>query len=205
MSKIGIMGGTFNPIHKAHIAMAYAALEQSSLDRIWFMPSKKPPHKSHKGLLSEEVRKKMIQLAIQDEPAFELSEFELRRHGTTYTAETLQLLKEDYPGDAFYFIMGGDSFFQIENWYLPEQIMALCTIIAISRDGVGQEKMMTQAAYLERKYQASVQLVHMPDIPISSSLLRELLKEPDRNREKILPFLPAQVYNYIIENTLYEE
>ena len=103
MKQIGLMGGTFNPIHNAHLAMAAAALEQMALDEIWFMPSKNPPHKSSRDIVSEDLRSDMIRLAIQGAPQYIFSDFELRHEGTTYTAETLKRLQQEYPADRFYF------------------------------------------------------------------------------------------------------
>ncbi len=121
-SKIGIMGGTFNPIHFAHLILAESAYEELNLDKILFMPSKKPPHKLNESIESDEHRIQMIQLAIKSNPHFDLSCVELEREGITYTADTLEELNRNYPQDEFYFIIGADSLFQIEDWWHPEQI-----------------------------------------------------------------------------------
>ena len=97
MKKVGILGGTFNPVHNAHLAMAQAALEQYGLDRVLFMPSKNPPHKKKEEIVSEEHRSRMIKNAIQGMEKFRFSDFELNREGTTYTSDTLKLLKEKHP------------------------------------------------------------------------------------------------------------
>ena len=97
--KIGIMGGTFNPIHLAHLQMASVAMEQKELDEVWFMPSKNPPHKDRQTILSEKIRSDMVRLAIKEEERFCFSDFELKRNGTTYTAEILELLRKEYTDD----------------------------------------------------------------------------------------------------------
>lgn len=92
MKKIGIMGGTFNPVHNAHLIMAQAAYEQYGLDEVWFMPSKNPPHKDNRDIVSEEHRTRMIKSAIDAIPHFLFSDLELRREGITYTSDTVKLL-----------------------------------------------------------------------------------------------------------------
>lgn len=199
MIKTGILGGTFNPIHLAHLAMAKTAMEQSGLDEIWFMPSKNPPHKSHREIASEIHRSQMIRLAIQSEPSFHLSDYELKREGTTYTAETLQLLQKDYPDKKFYFIMGGDSFFQLESWFLPEVIMKHCEILVVSRNGATAQQMQKHAAHLQRKYQAKLQILQMEDIDISSSQIRYKISRG----QEIRNLTPEPVADYIESNHLY--
>ena len=109
MNKIGILGGTFNPIHTVHLQMAGAACNQYDLDEVWFMPSNHPPHKEESDIVSNEHRQRMIQFAISCCKKFRFSDFEYSRPGTTYTSDTLSLLHESYPDTQFYFIMGEDS------------------------------------------------------------------------------------------------
>lgn len=199
MRKTGILGGTFNPIHLAHLAMAEAALQQAELEEIWFMPSKKPPHKSHREIISEEHRSRMIQLAIQGNPAYRFSDYELKRRGMTYTAETLQGLQKDYPEHRFYFIMGGDSFFQLENWYCPELIMKSCCILAVSRNGASWTSMQEQADSLRKCYGAKIQLLQMEELPISSSQIRHRIGVGETAED----LLPEAVSKYIQCHQLY--
>ena len=201
MIKTGILGGTFNPIHLAHLAMARTALEQAALEEIWFMPSKNPPHKSHREIVSETQRRDMIQLAIQSEPAFCFSDFEWKRQGTTYTAETLQLLRKEYSEREFYFILGGDSFFQLESWYLPQIIMKSCCLLAISRNGATREQMQTQAAYLTRIYDARIQILQMQEMDISSSQIRQR----SCKGQDISALVPPAVADYIKKQNLYRQ
>lgn len=201
MSRIGIMGGTFNPIHLAHLAMADAALQQAELDEIWFMPSKNPPHKTHSDILSEEHRSMMIQLAIRDHDAFVFSDYELKRRGTTYTADTLHYLKQDYPEHTFFFIMGGDSFYYLQEWHKPDRIMAACEILAFPRDDFSQEAMREQALYLEKTYQTRIQLLQMKKMEISSSRIRTLFGQG--LAEEAGRMLPEQVRQYILQHQLY--
>lgn len=199
LKKTAILGGTFNPIHFAHLAMAEAVLEQAGPDEVWFMPSRKPPHKSHREIVPEEHRTQMIRLAIAQEPAFCFSGFELERRGTTYTAETLQLLQGRYPDREFSFIMGGDSFFQLEDWYRPDVIMKTCGILAISRNGVSGQQMRQHAAYLQREYKARVRILQMESMDISSSKIRRRVREG----RDISGLVPESVAGYIDQHMLY--
>ncbi|MCH5268729.1 MAG: nicotinate-nucleotide adenylyltransferase [Lachnospiraceae bacterium] len=199
MERIGIMGGTFDPIHSGHLAMAEAALEQVELDKVLFMPSKTPPHKRHSDVTGERERAEMVQCAISYNPRFEFSDFELKRYGLTYTADTLALLQQQKPDCVWYFIMGGDSFFHVEKWYHPEEILRLSTILAVSRDGLSQEEMERQKAFLEEKYQAKIQLLSMPQMDISSTEIRSKIALGD----EVCDMVPESVMTYIDEHGLY--
>ena len=199
--KIGIMGGTFDPIHNAHLQMAKTALQQAGLDQIWFMPSKIPPHKSGRRIVGEEQRSAMIRLAIRGMDSFVFSDYELQRDEITYTAKTLQHLQKDYPIQEFYFIMGGDSFFQFDSWFHPEIIAGLCCILAVARDGVSYERMEQQKRYLEKKYQAKIQVLSMDTMWISSSSIREKIAAG----EDISRYVPDDVARYIQKQSLYRK
>jgi len=199
MGRIGIMGGTFDPIHLAHLAMAGCAKEQVALDNVLFMPSKIPPHKRNRKISSEELRAKLVQLAIEGEPGFCYSDFELKRKEVTYTARTLELFREQHQGDEVFFIMGADSLVQFENWYLPGKIMQYAVILAVSRNGVLQQDMFEKAVMLSEKYQGDVRVLQMPEMNISSSMIRERLARG----ETVEQYLPPKVYEYIKKNHCY--
>lgn len=200
MSKIGIMGGTFDPIHLAHLEMAKCALEQKKLDCVWFMPSKIPPHKRMQKISDEQIRSAMVRLAIENEPDFFFSDFELRRDEITYTARTLELLQQKHPLEEFCFILGGDSLFQFENWYYPEKIAERATILAVGRDGVSLEKLQEQAIFLSHKYNGRFEIVRMSQMDISSSEIRRKIVAG----ESVKDYLPEKVYQYIKENRCYQ-
>ncbi len=200
MSKIGIMGGTFNPIHYAHLILAESAYEELKLDKVLFMPSKNPPHKLHENIVSDEHRVQIVKLAIQDNPHFELSCAELKREGITYTADTLEELNKKYPQDEFYFIMGADSLFQIEDWWNPQQIFQLTNIVAAVRDHTTQPEITGQMNHLTGLYQARIHLLCTPNMDISSKMLRQYLK----NGKTIRYYVPDPVVHYIRENGLYK-
>lgn len=201
MGKTGIMGGTFDPIHCAHLCMARCAMEKKGLDRVFFMPSKIPPHKVGKGVSDEGLRAHLVNLAIEKENGFYYSDFELKRDGTTYTAKTLQLLKKQYPEEAFYFIMGGDSLFQFEQWYQPEEIVKCAVILAVSRGNADAGQMERQAEFLAQKFQGRVELIQMEKMEISSSLIRERIAKG----EAVQQMLPQKVYEYIMRNHCYKK
>ncbi len=135
MARIGILGGTFDPPHNGHIALAFAALAQLQLDRIIFIPANKPPHKPETVISSANDRLNMLRLAIDSIKDFDLSEIELHRPGNSYTIETLSELKAVYPDDEFYFIIGADNVAEMEGWHKPEEIFKLATIAAANRPG----------------------------------------------------------------------
>ena len=200
MAKIGILGGTFDPIHLGHLQMAGESYRQAGLDQVLFMPSKIPPHKQNRNITEEYKRAAMIQLAIRNTPQFIYSGMELEREGFTYTADTLRILQEQNPAHVYYFILGGDSLFQLEQWYHPEEIMGRVEILAISRYGMGQEKIRQQIDYLTQKYQARIQIVEMPRMDISSSEIRARV----RQGKSLEGWVSPAVEKYIQNDCLYQ-
>ena len=201
MSKVGIMGGTFNPIHLAHTEMAKVCLRQQDLDKILFMPSRNPPHKKDKSILPENERAVMVKLAVSEYDKFVFSDFELQRKGTTYTADTLRLLQEENPDDNYYFIMGADSLLYLDKWYRPQEILKRAVILAIGRDGSTPDELKEKRKELIKQYdKADIRFVHMRQMDISSSMIREGIAHGE-NMEK---YLDKEVWNYINENGLYD-
>lgn len=199
MKKIGIMGGTFNPIHNAHLMMAQAAYEQYELDEIWFMPSKNPPHKKQEEIVSGEHRSRMVQFALDGKEHFIFSDIELRRQGTTYTCETLQYCVENYPEETFYFIMGGDSLVHFESWYHPEVVAKLCTILAVARDGMSVGELTERCRQYSEQYDGNFFPVAMPQVSISSMAIRDCLSQ----NKSVVGYLPDKVWHYIELHGLY--
>lgn len=204
MRKIGILGGTFNPIHNGHLALASAAMEQYDLEEVWLMPSKLPPHKSHFAMLSEEHRLKMTALAAKTNEKFTVSDFELQREGLTFTADTLELLTEKYPDVRFYFIVGGDSLVKFSLWRRPERILELATLLGAGRAGIETEKVNLAALTLRKQYpSADIGTVELLDYPISSNEIRTAFYagEPVRVKE----YIPDEVYGYMMEHRLFSK
>ena len=199
--KIGIMGGTFNPIHLGHLILAENAYRQLGLDVVWFMPSGKPPHKPNTEILPDEDRVRMVELAIAGTPYFELSMLEIDRPGITYTVDTLEYLTKEQPEDRFYFLAGADSLYQFELWREPAKILSMCHFAAARRDSVIYADIEAQAEYLRSKYQASVSLIDIPEIDISSSNIRERIRRGD----SIHFLVPQAVEEYLAEHRSYLE
>lgn len=199
MNKIGIMGGTFNPIHYGHLLLAENAYEQINLNKVLFMPVKNPPHKKKPVAVTEQQRVDMINLAISDNPHFELSTLELDREGVTYTADTLMILTKLNPDTEYYFIVGADSLFYMQEWKNPQVIFDHCTVIAANRDNSAEEEINHQIKYLETRYNAGIKLISMPTVQISSKNIREKIA----GNKTVKYFLPDQVINYIQEHRLY--
>ena len=163
------------------------------------MPSKNPPHKRDRKILPEKYRAEMVKLAVSGEEKFYFSDFELRREEITYTAKTLELLCKNYPKEQFFFIMGSDSLFHFECWHQPEKVMRYAVILAVSRGGVREEEMVRQAAYLSKKFSGDVQVLKMPEMKISSSMIREKIAAG----EDVSSYLPENVYDYILKHHCY--
>ncbi len=201
MKKIGIMGGTFDPIHSGHLMLGKQAYEEYDLDCVWYMPSRQPPHKKDHQITSPANRLEMVRLAVENTPFFACSDFELcRTEGNTYTADTLLLLKQAYPDTEFYFIVGADSIFDIEKWYHPEIVMKNAVILAADRScGHDDIPLNRQIEYLAKKYDARICRLHSRRMDVSSQLLREKIQ----NGECISSYIPDPVAQFIEEHHLY--
>ncbi|WP_026660169.1 nicotinate-nucleotide adenylyltransferase [Butyrivibrio sp. AC2005] len=171
--KIGILGGTFDPIHNAHLILGEAAREQFGLDRVIFIPSGCPYMKGQNNNITPgELRYQMVKLAIDSNPYFTCSRIEIDREGNTYTIDTLYELEKMYPGDEIYLILGGDTFTQIESWYKSEEIFKNCVLLAAIRNNMSIADMDAQRRYLHDKYGADVRILQYNNIEISSSDIR---------------------------------
>jgi nicotinate-nucleotide adenylyltransferase len=133
--KIGILGGTFNPIHIGHLIIAQDAMEQLGLDRVKFIPSATPPHKRYEGNATAAERLAMVRLAIRGNPRFEVDDSEIRRGGTSYSVDTLTELRQRDPQAQFYFIIGADSLCELHQWRDVERLVRLCRFVTVPRSG----------------------------------------------------------------------
>ncbi len=197
--RVGILGGTFNPIHIGHLILAERALEEYELDEILFIPTGKPYFKSEDEVLDKKVRISMTGNAIEDNPDFALSTIETDREGNTYTYETLQLLKRDNPNNKYYLILGADTLFQIEQWKKPDVIMSLAGILAAVRDDKNMTDLEVKADELKTKFNADINILRMPHIGISSTDIRERI----RLGKSVKYMLPEKTLDYIMRNDLY--
>lgn len=196
--KIGIVGGTFDPIHNGHLMLGAYAYDNFQLDEVWFMPNGNPPHKSEE--IKIDFRLEMVKLAIEDKEEFHLSTFEMEEERHSYSYETLEKLQKIYPKNRFYFIIGADSLFTIELWKEPARVLQACVILAACREDKDINQMNAQIAYLTKKYNAEIRLLKMPLIDISSSDIRKKCEKG----ESIDTLVPKKVLNYIQTHQLYE-
>lgn len=200
--KVGLMGGTFNPIHTGHLLLAERAYEQFQLDKVLFMPAKKPYHKTIRKMVDDEDRIEMIRLGIQGNSHFELSLIEFQREGNTYTIDTLRELEKRYPNTQFYFIMGADSLYQFSQWKEPEEILKRAILLAAARDDLSSSALNSQIDYLTDKFGVGdIRLLRSPNMEISSHDIRNRVI----NGESIRYLLPEVVLEYIEKKRLYQE
>lgn len=200
MRNVGIMGGTFNPIHMGHLIIAEKAREQFHLDEVLFMPSGMPYMKNEKDVLPKNIRTEMTRLAIEDNPFFDISTLEVDKEGITYTYETLEQLRSYNESTEYYFIMGADSLWKLEDWKEPQKIFANCHVLAAGRENRSLTELEEQVAHLKDKYNASIFLLESSNIEISSTMIRNMVREG----ESIRYLVPEAVYDYIIKNKLYK-
>ena len=199
--RVGIMGGTFDPIHIGHLILGESAYHQFALDRILFMPSGNPPHKKHRdGGASNEERVEMVRRAIASNDHFELSLEEMHEQGYIYTKETLRRLTETHPDTDYYFILGADSLVNFETWNGPQEICRLCTIVVAVRDHMPVLELDKKIAYLKEKYQADIRKLESLNIDISSRTIRSWAAEGRSCRY----YVPEAVIEYMKEQKIYQ-
>lgn len=201
MRHIGILGGTFNPIHNGHLILAQTAKEQFDLEEVWLIPSGCSYMKDSREILPGEIRLKMVSMAIEGNPQFSCSDIEIQREGNTYTFETLEQLHRTFPESCFYFIVGADTLFSMENWKAPEKILDQAIILAAVRDGADMKALQKQVEYLQNKLGGDIRFLHSLQIEISSTLIRENCKNNKSNRYLV----PDSVREFLEENGYYKE
>ena len=197
--KIGIMGGTFNPIHIGHLLMAQYAKEFAGLDAVLFIPAGHPYMKAGSKILDGQTRLQMVRLAIGADDAFFASDIEIKRSGNTYTYETLQELSQIFPQADLYFIVGADNLFGLEYWVYPEKILKNCTLIAAARSGSGKEALESKRKELVEHFGGEILLMDFPAFDVSSTMIRERIK----NGKNVRYMTPDKVIDYIETNGLY--
>ena len=132
---IGLLGGTFNPVHEGHLSIAREALSLFALDAVWFIPCAVPPHKPAHNLASNEDRLAMLRLALAGEPRFDALPIEFDRPGKSYTVDTVRALQALHPGDGFVFIIGADTLPELHTWHQPLELLSLVRIVTLARPG----------------------------------------------------------------------
>ncbi len=201
MKKVGIMGGTFNPIHNGHLLIAENAYEQLGLNEVRFVPTGKAPHKQGQHIINGADRMRMVELAIAGNPAFSVDDRELRSDRLSYSYLTLEQLRAEASDDRLYFIMGGDSLRDFKTWYHPERICRCATLVAAIRDACDREHLEMYAKELREQYAADVCLIDTPNLSVTSSELRLRAATGRSIRYQV----PDAVRDYILEKQLYQE
>ncbi len=199
--RVGIFGGTFDPIHLGHLILAEQCREQAQLERVLFIPAAAPPHKRDRALTSFGQRVEMLSLAISGQPAFGIDELEKDRAGASYTVDTLTQLHATRPGDDFYFILGSDSVRDLPLWYQPCRILELASLLVVARADFppfAAEELRT-ALGLEAEFPLRYQVVEMPLITLASRDIRQRIAEGRSVRYMI----PRAVEAFIAEKGLY--
>ena len=200
--KTGIYGGSFNPIHKGHLTAAMSAARQLGLDRLFLIPASVPPHKvlsADSATPQQRLEMTVLATAEMDCPV-EVLDLELKRTGKSYTSDTLRELKERYPEDELWLLMGTDMFLSFHTWHEPDVILSLASLAAFSRTEEGEdEAFAAQEKFLEETFGANVVTLENPDvIEVSSTQVRAALPAGDGEE-----YLTAAVYGYILRHGLY--
>ncbi|MCR8631479.1 MULTISPECIES: nicotinate-nucleotide adenylyltransferase [Paenibacillus] len=192
--KVGIMGGTFDPIHIGHMIAAQCAYEYEGLDEVWFMPTNVPPHKQHAPKATSQQRWDMVCRAVEGQAHFRPFDMELKKGGVSYTYDTVSLLRREYPGIHFYYIIGADMVQYLPKWFKIDELVKLISFIGLGRPGYRLE-MESLPALLR----PAVQLAEMPQIELSSTAIRQRKAEG----KSIKYLVPDRVYEYIEGNGFY--
>jgi nicotinate-nucleotide adenylyltransferase len=220
--KIGLFGGTFNPIHRCHLTIAAQIRERLSLDQILFIPTGEPPHKPNDSLAPASHRLEMVRLAIAADPAFAVSDIEVRRAAKSYSFDTVRALRDHYgPGTDLSFIVGLDAFLEFPSWRQAPDLLKLCHFVVVSRTGLSFAPLANRPPLpdiarqaleaLDRRTQDRLDVplpggthltcIRLPPCDTSASDIRQRL----RSRTSVAPLLPAPVESYIMRVRLYQE
>ena len=199
--RVGLMGGTFDPIHIGHLMLAECAYEQFQLEQVLFLPAGNPPHKDKRKVgATDRQRIDMVRLAIEGNPHFALDSEEMLREGYTYTKDTLNLLTSQHPDTDYYFLIGADSLMTFDTWYHPEEICRDSILAVAVRDQMSMEKIQEKMHELEEKFQARIYLLQTPDVDIASRRLRQMHSQ----KRSIRYYVTDPVWQYIEEHALYQ-
>ena len=197
MRKIGVMGGTFDPIHRAHIAIAKRAMEQYSLDDIIFMTSGNPPHKKDRNVTDARARLEMVRIAIDGIGGFTASDYEVSKTEYSYSVNTLKWLHTEYPDAEIYFLIGEDSLDYIDEWYRPQEILDLCIVLVYPR--TSHETLKRTLTEKRSVLGGDIRIIDAPVYAVSSTQIRNLIGSgADASN-----LLDSRVYGYIRHNNLY--
>jgi nicotinate-nucleotide adenylyltransferase len=221
-NRLGLLGGSFNPIHNGHLAIAHRVYERLELSQILFIPTGDPPHKRGGSLASPTARLEMVRLAITGTPFFEVSTIELDRAGKSYSIDTVREVQQQYgPSWKLFFIIGLDAFLEFPTWRTPGELLKLCHFVVVPRPGQSFQTLAKMTLFSDLNVQVLAQLdagvldqldiaipdssgitcLPLPPCSISASEIRERV----RNRLPLANMLPPSVESYILQHILYQE
>jgi len=198
--RLGIMGGTFDPIHYGHLVAAETARVEFNLDNVLFIPAGKPPHKLNHRITDASERFTMVQMSIKNNSYFKVSNMEIVREGPTYTVDTLKILHELLPDQELYFITGTDALLDLLTWREPDTIVKLAKIIGASRPGYDSRNFFAEITKRYPYIKDRIFELEVPALAISSTDIRARVK----NNKSIRYLLPEEVRLYIEERNLYK-
>lgn len=199
MKRYGIIGGTFDPIHNAHLYIAYEAKEQLDLDKVIFMPAGQQPLKTEKKVTPASLRYEMVKEAIKPYKDFTISDYEIENEGLSYTYKTLEYFKSLYEDAELFFITGADCLIDINKWKEVSKIFKVCTFVVFSRGGIDTEKLDIQKKKVEEKYGGNIIVLKLKELEISSTDIRNRIKSGNN----IDFFVPEKINEFIKNNNLY--
>lgn len=200
MKKIGILGGSFDPVHCGHLLLSRAVAEACKFDQIMLMPASKAPHKKQGTFATATERLNMLQLAIRNDPLFQINTLELDRGAVSYTIDTLRALRADHPDNAYYFIIGMDSLLELHSWKQILDLLNLCTFVTVARSGVNHPLNIDDLMLPKPQAQKLLDnIIKTPVWEISSSNIRERIAK----RLSIRYLVPEAVEDYILKTGVY--
>ena len=196
--KIGILGGTFNPVHLGHVKMVEHVINKMKLDKIVFIPTYITPHKQNNIILDPDSRLEMLRLALDDDPRFMIEEYEIEKKDISYSIDTIRYLKTKYPEHRLYWILGADMLMYIDKWYEYRDVLKEIEFIALRREGHKDKEITEKILMLKNECDAKIEFCDIAPINISSSDIREGIKKG----EDIEKLVHKSVEQYIINNSL---
>lgn len=200
LKRLGVYGGTFDPIHMGHLIVAEMARYECGLHKVLFIPAKIPPHKDDAYITPPDYRFEMVSLAIESNPAFEISDMELKRKGISYTIDTLKILKEQYSNkNEIWMIIGADSFMEIEGWKDFGEITKICNFAVYSRPNFTMDVLRAKAETMIKVSNVNIRFIKAPMIDISSTEIRTRLNQG----KSIRYMVPDSVEKYIMDKELF--
>jgi len=197
--RLGIYGGTFDPVHLGHLLLAEQCREACRLDQVWFIPAGSPPHKPEHAITPGKMRAEMLEFAVAGQPEYTVSRREVKRSGPSYTVETLRELRQEHPEDELFFLVGADSLADLPHWREPREIATLATLVVVNRGNAPLPQLESLVPHLGREAVDRILVVSMPGIDLSSSDIRRRVREG----RSIRYMTPRAVEQYIRTNSLY--